>query len=146
MVDVIEKILVISIPWITQFVLLWLGATGSLFKNVLTSSSGYCVDFVRRNNRIAQGNLDCTQLYGPWASFLGVFVLTFSSISASSLITQHDIVRYLAWFFFLSVFAFFFHELKKSEDLTMNDVWGYSLMASFFSVSFSILALLTSSL
>jgi len=137
-------ILVGSIPWIIQFILIRIGATGGIFQNILRTNSGYCINFSERERHIVANGLDCTDLFAPWASFLGIFVLSICSFLTSIIISNNRIISFMGLILMMSDTGFFLYDLRYSKILTLRDAFGYSLLASLVCMSYSFLAFLTS--
>lgn len=140
----IVEVVISAIPWMMQVLLIWIGAARNIFNSILRPNSEYCINYVERNRRIENGEcLDCTTLYGPWAIFLGIIVLSISSFSTSSLITENRILSVVGWFIIFSIASYFLRQLTQGRVLTMNDIWGDVLLAFALSVSYSLLSLLS---
>lgn len=140
-----SNVLISVMPWVLQGLLIWIGATGNMFHTILAANKNYCVNYEARENRIEnEGGLDCHTLYGPWASFLGIIVLSISSFSTSSLIVENQILTVIGYFFIFSIAGYFLRQLTQGRILTMDDIWGYIILAFTLSVSYSVLSLLSS--
>ena len=140
----VYNLVINQIPWVFQFILIRVGATRNILERVVSQNPQYCVDFRRRQNRINSGGLDCSALYGPWATFFGISVSVICSLFAYSNLTINPWVSLMGQLLALSSMGFILFELRLGRPLLAGDLLGYSLLGATLTAAYSVVSLLSS--